>query len=147
MMIIPSGKPKIWDKYPELGAQQAKVAYTGTFHRLCKQYAEMREESFLILSPKYGFLTPEDEVPKTYDVRFTYKGVTNDTISLLELQNQWQKLEIKQPEIVMLGGKKFKGLLKEIAPSQLFVFPLVGSKGIGDMQQKLKAAIQNKRAL
>lgn len=147
MMIIPSGKPKIWDKQPEKGPVPAKEAYTGTFHRLCRDYAEMLGESYLILSPKYGFLKPDDLVTGSYDVRFDYNGVNAETISLPELQTAWKQLEINQEVIVMLGGKKFIRLLEKTAPEQQFVFPLVGARGIGEMQQMLKEAIRKQRPL
>ncbi|STY45602.1 Uncharacterised protein [Listeria grayi] len=147
MMIIPSGKPKIWDKQPEKGPVPAKEAYTGTFHRLCRGYAEMLGESYLILSPKYGFLKPDDLVTGSYDVRFDYNGVNAETISLAELQTAWKQLEINQEVIVMLGGKKFIRLLEKTAPEQQFVFPLVGARGIGEMQQMLKEAIGKQRPL
>ncbi|EUJ29227.1 hypothetical protein LMUR_03823 [Listeria grayi FSL F6-1183] len=113
MMIIPSGKPKIWDKQPEKGPVPAKEAYTGTFHRLCRGYAEMLGESYLILSPKYGFLKPDDLVTGSYDVRFDYNGVNAETISLPELQAGWKQLEINQEVIVMLGGKKIYSFIGE----------------------------------
>ncbi|MBC1922296.1 DUF6884 domain-containing protein [Listeria grayi] len=147
MMIIPSGKPKIWDKQPEKGPVPAKEAYTGTFHRLCRDYAEMLGESYLILSPKYGFLKPDDLVTGSYDVRFDYNGVNAETISLPELQTAWKQLEINQEVIVMLGGKKFIRLSEKTAPEQQFVFPLIGARGIGEMQQMLKEAIRKQRPL
>lgn len=145
MIILPSGRPKIWDKNPTIGPVSAKKAYTGTFHTLCKTYAESQNEEFLILSPKFGFLKPDDVVPHTYDVRFTQKGVNEETVSLETLQNQWKDLHLNDvEEITVLGGKKFKPLLKKISqnPTQKFVFPLHGLGGIGYMQSALKKAIQ-----
>ncbi|MBC1499513.1 hypothetical protein HB943_02780 [Listeria weihenstephanensis] len=142
MIIIPSGKPKIWDKQPEEGAVEARFAYTGNFHQLCKAYAEQFDGDYLILSPKYGFLKPDSHVLGTYDVRFTAKGVSSETISISELTQQWQTLGIKQETIIMLGGKKFKSLLEMITNGeQVFVFPLHGARGIGDMQKRLRTAL------
>lgn len=144
LIIIASGKPKIWDKFPNIGAVKASEAYTGTFHRLSKAYAEKFAENYLILSPKYGFLRPTDMVQETYDVRFTSKGVGQDTIQLADLRKTWQGLQIDPTEqIPMLGGGKFRGLLAAITDNkQVFEFPLSGSAGIGIMQQKLKQAVE-----
>lgn len=144
LIIIASGKPKIWDKFPDLGAVKASEAYTGTFHRLSKTYAEKFADSYLILSPKYGFLGPDDLVAGPYDVRFTMKGTSDATIQLAELKRMWQELQINPTELVpMLGGEKFRGLLSSITNNkQAFDFPLTGSSGIGVMQQKLKQAIE-----
>ncbi|MBC2139480.1 DUF6884 domain-containing protein [Listeria innocua] len=143
LIIIASGKPKIWDKFPDVGPVKASEVYTGTFHRLSKAYAEQFADNYLILSPKYGFLRPDDIVAKTYDVRFTMKGVGEDTIQLDELKEQWEQLQINPSEpIPMLGGKKFRGLLRSITDGkQPFSFPLEGATGIGIMQQELKQAV------
>ncbi|KGL41097.1 hypothetical protein BMT55_10075 [Listeria newyorkensis] len=142
MIIIPSGKPKIWDKQEDAGPVTASQAYTGNFHRLCRTYAEKFDGDYLVLSPKYGFLTPDSVVLGTYDVRFTARGVTKDTISLEELKQQWQALGIEQETMVMLGGKKFEPLLAAITDGkQQFSFPLHGTRGIGDMQKRLRTAI------
>ncbi|MDT0000300.1 hypothetical protein QJV15_05390 [Listeria cossartiae subsp. cayugensis] len=144
LIIIASGKPKIWDKFPDIGPVKASDVYTGTFHRLSKAYAEQFAKEYLILSPKYGFLRPDDIVPKTYDVRFTMKGTGADTIQLEELKAQWQKLQINPTEqIPMLGGKKFRGLLASITDDkQSFCFPLEGATGIGVMQRELKQSVE-----
>ncbi|MBA3924914.1 DUF6884 domain-containing protein [Listeria rustica] len=142
MIIIPSGKPKIWDKQEDAGPVAASQAYTGNFHRLCRAYAEKFDGDYLILSPKYGFLTPDSLVVGTYDVRFTARGVTAETISLEELSRQWQEFAIEQEMIVMLGGKKFAPLLAAVTDGkQRFLFPLHGTRGIGDMQKRLRTAI------
>jgi hypothetical protein len=145
MIIIPSGRPKIWDKSPELGAVPANKAYTGTFHQLCKEYAQLFDSDYLILSPKFGFLYPDSLVPHTYDVRFTQKGVTKETISLNQLQAQWQALDTSpSTEIIILGGKKFQPLMEKIATDSIYTFnyPLHGLGGIGYMQRALKNAIE-----
>ncbi|HFQ5534661.1 TPA: DUF6884 domain-containing protein [Listeria monocytogenes] len=144
LIIIASGKPKIWDKSPDIGPVKASEVYAGTFHRLSRAYAEQFANEYLILSPKYGFLRPDDIISKTYDVRFTMKGTSADTIQLEELKEQWQKLQINPTEpIPMLGGKKFRGLLTSITDGkQVFNFPLDGASGIGVMQRNLKQAIE-----
>ncbi|WP_088809601.1 MULTISPECIES: DUF6884 domain-containing protein [Listeria] len=149
MMIIPSGKPKIWDKNPKYGPCQARKAYTGTFHKLCQAYAEKFADEYVILSPKYGFLHPNDTLLKTYDVRFNQKGVTAETIQLDALKAQWRALKLENQEsIILLGGKKYGPLLEQITGgTQQFVQPLIGYSGIGVMQAKLKQAILSNQPL
>lgn len=145
MIIIPSGRPKIWDKEPEIGAIPAENAYIGTFHNLCKSYAKSMNEPYLILSPKFGFLKPADLVAHSYDVRFTHKGTDSSTISLEALRKQWLILNLPYSNcITVLGGQKFKPLLNAIAfdTNHTFIFPLHGLGGIGHMQGALKEAIE-----
>lgn len=148
MMIIPSGKPKIWDKQPDAGTIPANKVYTGTFHKLCQEYAQLFDTDYLILSPFYGFLPPNELISTTYDVRFTQKGTTEQTISLTSLKEQWAEFGFEEKEIIVLGGEKFKPLLEQIIPSTIqLTFPLIGLGGIGYMQQALKHAINEKKPL
>ncbi|MEG0289210.1 MAG: hypothetical protein RR725_06165 [Carnobacterium sp.] len=147
MFIIPSGKPKIWDKVPDAGAVPAKTAYTGTFHKLCTDYATTFGPNYLILSPYYGFLRPDDLVSHSYDVRFTVKGVGPDTIPVSNLKEQWVELAIeKDDQITLLGGKKFIHLMDEITDRNV-IFPLIGLGGIGLMQKALKEAVHQQKPL
>lgn len=145
MIILPSGRPKIWDKEPGIGAVSAENAYIGTFHKLCKSYAKSIDETYLILSPKFGFLRPDDCVLHSYDVRFTRKGTDHTTISLEALRKQWLTLNLPCSNyITVLGGQKFKPLLNAIAvdTNHTFIFPLHGLGGIGHMQGALKKTIE-----
>ncbi|CAD5898222.1 DUF6884 domain-containing protein [Carnobacterium maltaromaticum] len=148
MIIIPSGKPKIWDKSPDIGSISANQAYIGTFHKLCQAYAKEFDSDYLILSPYYGFLKPDDFISETYDVRFTLKGVNQNTIQLAELKKQWQQLNRPETTLTILGGKKFQALLREIVgPTLLLNFPLAEAGGIGIMQKFLKDAVASKTEL
>lgn len=146
MFIIPSGKPKVWDKVPDAGVVSAKTAYTGTFHKLCRDYATLFGPDYLILSPYYGFLKPDDLISHTYDVRFTLKGVGSDTISVSELKKQWAKLAIEDDQIILLGGKKFVPLMGTITERDV-IFPLLNLGGIGLMQKALKEAVQRQQPI
>ncbi|WP_027108234.1 DUF6884 domain-containing protein [Lacticigenium naphthae] len=144
MIIIPGGKPKIWDTDKSHGPALASQAYTGTFHSLCKQYALQQDQTdYLILSPYYGFIHPDSILPHTYNVRFTQNGPTAETISLTLLKKQWSSLNASENEpIVVLGGNKFITLFNLITDHPyLFEFPLVGLGGIGYMQKALKEAL------
>lgn len=146
LIIIPSGKPKIWDKYPDIGAVKAKEAYTGTFHLLCQEYAEQFHDNYVILSPKFGVLFPNENVSHTYDVRFTQKGVNDQTINLASLRKQWEQIDLHDEEIIpVLGGKKYKPLMNSIDQNKHnFIYPLHGLGGIGYMQKALNEAIKKR---
>ncbi|WP_338781688.1 DUF6884 domain-containing protein [Metabacillus sp. FJAT-52054] len=140
LCIIPCGKRKIWDKQPGLGPVQAQYAYTGVFHTLCQAYARTFFSSWVILSAKHGFLKPEELVPGNYDLAFQMKHP--EIISIRDLRNQLDKKKLNNvDQIFMLGGKKFDRILSEVFGKSV-QFPLKGSKGIGEMQRKLKTAVE-----
>lgn len=143
LIIIASGKPKIWDKLPDIGPVKASEVYTGTFHRLSRAYAEQFANEYLILSPNMVFTTGR-YCFKNIRCSFHHERNWRGYDSARELKEQWQKLQINPTEpIPMLGGKKFRGLLTSItAGKQLFSFPLDGASGIGVMQQNLKQAVE-----
>ena len=41
LCIVPCGRKKIWDKFPNHGPTEAKFVYIGPFASKCKEYAEM----------------------------------------------------------------------------------------------------------
>ncbi|SET21339.1 hypothetical protein SAMN05421676_103238 [Salinibacillus kushneri] len=147
LYVIPSGKPKIWDHHPELEAVKASEAYTGTFHRLLQQYVRMLAVDWVIISPKYGILGPEDIVPESYNLSFRMKNNPN-IISIDEMRSQLAQKQLLDVEnVIMLGGKKFIPIIEKLFPKALHDYPLYGSKGIGDMQRRLKDAINHEREL
>ncbi|WP_228550194.1 DUF6884 domain-containing protein [Salinibacillus xinjiangensis] len=142
LYIIPSGKPKIWDRNPELGSTKANEAYTGTFHRLCQQYVKQFSDPWVVISPKYGLLRPDDEVKGTYDLSFNIKR-NPEVISIETMKQQLDDKGLQHfSNIIMLGGKKFKPIMNQLYSNAQVSFPLHGTKGIGDMQRILKQAIE-----
>ncbi|UAL54058.1 hypothetical protein LIT32_09820 [Bacillus sp. CMF21] len=145
LCVIPCGNKKIWDKEPHLGKVEAQNAYTGTFHLLCRQYAEKFFDDWVILSAKHGFLLPEDFVPGNYNVSFSMK--TEEVIRLEELNMQAYEKNLHQfNKFVVLGGKKFRPII-ETAVEGEYIYPLQGCTGIGYMQQMLKKAVLTNHSL
>ncbi|SRR5216683_6390265 len=70
LVIVPCGRTKVWAKYPNAGPTKAREAYTGTQFRAASRYAETHGSSWVILSAKYGFISP-DTVIENYDVAFS----------------------------------------------------------------------------
>lgn len=86
LCIIPCGKKKIWDKYPDYGPMEAKDVYISPFGKACQVYATMFFENWVILSAKHGFLRPNDIVLENYDLAFDSKS--DEIISMEQLKQQ-----------------------------------------------------------
>ncbi|MGB9937851.1 MAG: DUF6884 domain-containing protein [Methanobacterium sp.] len=141
LCIVPCGKKKIWDKIPNAGPINAKDVYIGPFAKKCKQYAEkFYSESWIIISAKYGFLKPDDIVPDYYDVCFHDKK--SNSISIEELKKQIKEKNLdKYDKIIVLGGKYYTEMIKNVFPTKIVINPLNGCKGIGYMMARLNDSI------
>lgn len=147
LCIIPCGRKKIWDHDPETGPTQANNAYIGVFHRLCQSYAKTFYDDWVIISAKHGFLLPDDIVPKNYDVSFSMYKEEIISIKTLKKQRTHKKLDVYD-QIIVLGGKKYQPIIREVFQDAASIeFPLSGSRGIGEMQQRLKRSIENEQPI
>ncbi|QQK81211.1 hypothetical protein HUG20_15735 [Salicibibacter cibi] len=147
LAILPCGNKKIWDKEGEVGPVFARDAYIGTFHRLCRAYAEMFHPQWVILSAKHGFLQPDDTVLGPYNVSFSHKSDAIISMNCLAEQVQKKRLNDFQ-HLVVLTGKKYKPIVEKSFGSHADIeMPLLGSRGIGEMQQKLKQAVKEEKPL
>ncbi|MGO3373426.1 DUF6884 domain-containing protein [Brochothrix thermosphacta] len=145
-VIIASGKPKCWDKTVETVPTKASDVYTGTFHRLCRDYTKhfLTTETVLILSPYYGLVELDKVLTETYDVRFNASGINKNTIQASQLKAQWLKLKEPEQPIYLFGGEKFIKVVKAFMTedeANRVEYPLVGLGGIGYMQQKMKLSL------
>ncbi|UYX55095.1 hypothetical protein M3Y14_13700 [Bacillus thuringiensis] len=141
LCIIPCGKKKIWDKYPDYGEAEAKDVYISPFGKACQAYAAEFFENWVILSAKHGFLRPNDIVQENYDLAFDSKS--NEIISIKQLQKQMIEKDLLQfDEIVLLAGKKHKKVVTKLYPEEIIAYPLEGCRGIGYMLQRLKGAVE-----
>jgi len=147
LCIIPCGAKKIWDVDPGSGPSAAKDVYLSPFHRACRTYAQTFFADWVILSAKHGFLKPEDIVPENYDVTFGMRHPEIMADDELKVQGERKNL-MDYDEIVMLGGKKYRPVLRNVFGSrQQITYPLAGYRGIGYMLQALKAAVDEGREL
>jgi len=142
LCIVPCGNKKIWDKKPDAGPQKARDVYTGPFASKCRKYAEQfYPSSWLILSAKYGFLFPDDIVPGPYNISFNDKNTRPVTTE--ELRSQAERKGLYDcKKIVVLGGKNYTQIVKEIFQNKEIHDPLSDCKGIGYMMEKLNNAIK-----
>ena len=58
LVIIPCGKSKIWDTEPDVRDVAARFVYTSSYFKINKEYAEKFGSNWLILSAKYGLISP-----------------------------------------------------------------------------------------
>ncbi|WP_117169878.1 DUF6884 domain-containing protein [Paraliobacillus sediminis] len=148
LAIIPCGKKKIWDRNSSQGPAVVKDAYVGVLHRMCEQYAEMFCDQWVVLSGKHGLMLPNETILENYNVTFGVKN-NGEVISIEELQSQLLDKKLGAfDQIISLTGKKYQPIIEEtFGPNKDIRYPLLGTKGIGEMQQRLKSAIKNKKAL
>ena len=148
LAIIPCGRKKIWDVDSTKGPTEAKDAYIGVLHRLCEQYAVMFCDQWVVISAKHGYLLPNDIVPQNYDLTF---GMKKDLSIITEeelLVQTKQKELTNYDQVIALTGKKYQPIIEKTFGSDIKVhYPLLGTKGIGEMQQRLKYAIENNTPL
>ncbi|QGH34347.1 hypothetical protein GI584_10075 [Gracilibacillus salitolerans] len=147
LCIIPCGKKKIWDKIPDVGPTKAKNAYIGVLHSLCRQYVELYFDNWVIISGKHGLLLPGDMVPGNYDVTFRPNDPDVITIDVLRYQLREKGLGLFR-DIVVLTGKKYQPIINQtFHEADSIQYPLLGTRGIGEMQGLLKNSIENNQAL
>jgi hypothetical protein len=100
LVIVPCGRVKIWDKDPDHGPAAAKDAYTGILFRLNRAYAERYGNDWVILSAKYGFISPNFVIPESYEVTFNRRR--SSPITSRELRRQVKPLD-RYSVVVGLG--------------------------------------------
>jgi len=147
LCIASCGHKKIWDNNPNAGPTEARYAYIGPFAKKCIEYAEkFYPSSWCVLSAKCGFLLPDDEIARNYNVSFSYP--LSNPISVTELSDQVVKKGYDEyDQIVVLGGRIYAEVVQGVFPRTRISTPLSNCRGIGYMMQKLKQAIERGVAL
>lgn len=141
LCITPCGRAKIWDRKPDAGPTPARDVYTGSFARACQRYAaRFHPDHWLILSAKYGFLWPEEQVPGPYDVTFNDPRTRPIDRTALARQVQEKGLD-DYNTIVVLAGKRYLHMVAPLFPQHKVLAPLQGYGGMGYMIQALTRAI------
>src|SRR6266567_8790715 len=112
LVIVPCGQGKIWDKYPEAGPTAARDAYTGAPFKVNREFAQTFAERWVVLSAKYGFISPESVIPGPYEV--TFKRKLTGPIPVSTLAEQVRDQSLGQFELVIgLGGKEYVSAIRE----------------------------------
>ena len=111
LVVVPSGRRKIWEMNENARPTKAKKVYTGPPFKVNREYAETFSDKWVILSPKYGFIEPDFSIPEDYHVDF--KDPKTNPISLSELKEQAKDRFSEYPCIVALGGTTYANLVIE----------------------------------
>ncbi|MDD4128027.1 MAG: ATP-binding protein, partial [Methanomicrobium sp.] len=86
LVITPAGEEKIWDRDENLDKTRhikAEYAFTGRFAERCHEYSKkFYPEDRVILSPKYGFVLPHEEILNYSENSFADSGIEFDTIEI-----------------------------------------------------------------
>lgn len=127
-----------YGKKPNKGATKAKFAYTGSPFKLNRRYAEHFGYDWVILSAKYGFIDPDFEIPKDYNI--TFNDPKTNPISLRKLTEQAKKNQ-NYDCIIALGGKTYSNIAKLVFKGKKIVAPVYGLP-IGKTMSKVKTAIE-----
>lgn len=141
-VIVPCGRSKIWNREPNRGPTRAADAYTGTLFSLNRAYAEHFGNNWLILSAKYGFISPDFEIPENYEVTFSRKST--NPISNERLRQQIEEMQLNRyPVVIGLGGAAYREAVSAaFLPHQArLIFPFAGLS-IGRMLQATKRALE-----
>jgi len=141
LCIVSCGKKKIWDEKPDAGPTKVRDVYTGQFAKKCIEYAEkFHPTSWYIISAKHGLLFPDEIVPGNYNVTCKNKS---QRISIEELSKQVAEKGLdKFDRIVVLGGKCYVDIVKEVFRGKEIHAPLIDCRGIGEMMKKINEAVQ-----
>lgn len=142
LYIVSCGKSKIWDRNPMAGPSRARDVYVGPFASKCRRYAErVSPQSWCILSAKYGFLLPHDIVPGPYNVSFNDRRANPISLEKLALQLKARGL-YRYKHVVVLGGRHYTGMVKELFPAARIEEPLCGCPNIGSMLKRLNELLR-----
>lgn len=127
LVIIPCGSAKIWDRHPHTGPTLARDVYQGAPFRVNRKYAERFAERWVILSAKYGFISPDFVIPGPYCVTFKRPSPECVTVAALREQVVAQGLA-EYPLVVGLGGADYrKRVYEAFAPWPVQTqFPFAG---------------------
>jgi hypothetical protein len=128
LVVVPCGQSKIWKKYPKIGSEAAKKAYTGAPFKVNRAFAEKfgskLPDRWVILSAKYGFIEPDVRIN---DYNVTFKKTNPKPISLNELTKQYIEKELGIFDVVIaLGGEDYSGKVKEVFGPSKVIAPATG---------------------
>ena len=140
-MIVPCGQAKIWDKRPEAGAVEARMAYSGGPFGINRAYAERFADRWVVLSAKYGFISPGFMIPGSFNVTFKRKKSAPVDVDTLRQQVERQGLMEFDP-VIALDGKEYQRAVRaafEQWPVHI-VSPFAGLP-IGKAMQAVKRSI------
>ena len=107
LVVIPCGQKKIWDSEPKAGPTRAFDAYQGPPFKVNREYAvRFAPKSWVVLSAKYGFISPEFHIPENYNVTFNDPETTPISEQRLAQQVREDGLD-RFDTVIVLGSKAY----------------------------------------
>lgn len=143
LCVVSCGKKKIWNKQKNAPHRvPAAKAYVGTLTRLAIKYAELfYPNSWVILSGKYGFLYPWEEI-ENYDIKLT--KLSEEFINKLRRQIAEKSL-YKYSKVIVLGGENYvEACLKAFASYDIPVEAPLSRLGMFERVRVLSRAIKER---
>ncbi|MGW5773124.1 DUF6884 domain-containing protein [Streptomyces longwoodensis] len=110
------------------GKIPADERYTGNYFTACLQAAEVMDGPTMILSAKYGLVSPTEEI-ENYDVKWGGPG----SIRLATVKAQVEALGLTDAKVTVLGGERYVTAARQLWPDA--EAPLKG--GIGQQLKQL----------
>ena len=143
LVVVPCGRAKVWHRHPELGPVAARHAYPGPPFKVNREYAERFGEEWVILSAKYGFISPDFMLPGPYEV--TFKRSSTCPVTPEALREQVRRMRLHRfSDVIGLGGVEYRTRVQrafESLPLSLH-FPFRGL-AIGKAMAAIKRAINS----
>lgn len=107
LVVVPCGSRKIWDEEADAGPTRAKDAYRGAPFKVNREYAEkFSPNSWVILSAKYGFISPDFVIQGNYDVSFYEPPPTSINDQELKRQVRQKGLD-RFNRVIILGSQTY----------------------------------------
>ena len=141
LIITPAGEDKIWDRDANLDANRhikAENAFTGRFAQRCHEYSiKFYPEDRVILSPKYGFVLPHEEILNYSENTFKESKIEYDTIEI----NAESDGLLNYERIIFLGNRKehseYIQIVSKIFSDKWVEYPLLDSENTEEMLGRL----------
>lgn len=141
LIVVPCGRRKVWDTNPDRGETAARDAYAGIMFRRNREYAERFGDMWVILSAKYGLISPDYLIPGSYDVSFNDRksnSVTTDGLRQQVVKGGLNNVD----RVVALGGKAYRAHVEAaFAGLGVEIVAPFGGLPIGKYLQALKRAV------
>ena len=145
LVITPAGEEKIWDldKNPDKSRQaKADYAFTGRFAQRCREYTEkFYPEDRVILTPRYGFVLPDEEIQYYSENTFAESRIEYDTIEI----NAESDGLFNYERVIFLGNRRqhaeYIDVISKIFADKWVEYPLLDAENTEEMLGRLSDAI------
>jgi len=138
LVVVPCGSSKIWSKFPKSKATRADEVYIGPPFKVNRAFAQKFADKWVILSAKYGFISPSFVIPEDYDVSFNAPATNPITISELKAQAKEKGLE-NYDVVIGLGGKNYTEIVREVFSGSVKVIAPTEGLPIGKAMNFVKS--------